>query len=198
MHSLSKNPRKFSVIKKRSIFQTIIFFPQVVFSGASVWSWEHINRPNRGHLPVEFLTVLRASPNNTVQPDQSNCLSLNRQPPSSRPDILSACLFYLFNIQNKLNLLVSLIFLATTCLYITYWTLITNSGTKLKAGKNIQQMGFITRFLNGASQEIKPKSSKSTNSGIELKAEKISQFMGFITRFLNCWQAQTGKKLPKK
>ena len=44
-------------------------------------------------------------------------------PPASRPDISSACLFYLFNKQNKLNLLVSLIFLATTRLYITSFSL---------------------------------------------------------------------------
>ena len=59
------------------------------------------------------------SPDNTVRPVQSNRLLPNRQPPASRPDISSACLFYSFNKQNKLNLLVSLIFLATTRLYIT-------------------------------------------------------------------------------
>ena len=119
-HSLSKIPRKVSVIKKKSIFQPIIFFPLVEFSGAGVWNWEHINRPNRGHTPVELPAGPRASPDNTVRPDQSNRLSPNRQPPVSRPYMSSACLFYLFNKQNKLNLLVSLIFLATTRLYITY------------------------------------------------------------------------------
>ena len=118
MHSLSKIPRKFSVIKNRFIFQTIIFFPQVVFSGAGVWSWEDINRPSRGHMPVESPSILRASPDNTVRPDQSNCLSLN---------ISSACLFYLFNKQNKLNLLVCFIFLATTHLYITLIILMISS-----------------------------------------------------------------------
>ena len=64
--------------------------------------------------------MLRASPDNTVRLDQSNCLSPNRPPPPvNQPDISFACLFYLFNKQNKLNLLVSLIFLATTRLYIT-------------------------------------------------------------------------------
>ena len=33
-----------------------------------------------------------------------------------------------------------------------------------------QQMGFVTRFLNG---EIKPKSNESTNSGTKLKAWKL-------------------------
>ena len=119
-HSLSKIPRKFSVIKRKSIFQPIIFFPQIVFSGAGVWNREHINRPNRGHTPVESSAVPWASPDNTVRPDQSNRLSPNRQPPASRPDISFACLFYSFNKQNKLNCLVSLIFLATIRLYITF------------------------------------------------------------------------------
>ena len=118
LHAQSiQNPQKILSYKKkekRSIFQPIIFFPRVVFSGAGVWSQEHINRPSRGHVPVESSAILRASPDNTIQPDQSNCLSLN-----SQQDISSACLFYLFNKQNKLNLLVSLIFLATTRLYIT-------------------------------------------------------------------------------
>ena len=118
-HSRSKIPRKFSVIKKKVYFSTNHFFPQVVFSGAGIWSREDINRPSRSHTPVESPTVLRVSPDNTVRPDQSNCLSPNRHPPVSQPDISSVCLFYLFNEQNKLNLLVSLIFLATTRLYIT-------------------------------------------------------------------------------
>ena len=40
-------------------------------------------------------------------------------PTATWPDISSTCLFHLFNKQNKLNLLVSLIFLATTRSYIT-------------------------------------------------------------------------------
>ena len=40
-------------------------------------------------------------------------------------------------------------------------------------------MGFVTRFLNGASQEIKPKSNESTNSGDELKARKLKPPEGF-------------------
>ena len=53
--------------------------------------------------------------------DQIKATSCHRtdNTPASQPDISSACLFYLFNKQNKLNLLVSLIFLATTRLYIT-------------------------------------------------------------------------------
>ena len=120
MHSLSKIPRKFSVIKKKSIFQPVIFFPQVSFSGASVRNREHINRPNRGHPPVESLAVWRASPDNTVRPDQSNCSSPNGQPPTSQPDVLSACLFYLFNKKNKLNLLVRSYFSCNHTLYITF------------------------------------------------------------------------------
>ena len=50
-----------------------------------------------------------------------------------------------------------------------YWTLSTNSGTEQQAGKNSQQMGFVTRFLNGTSQEMKPKSNESTNLGTKLK-----------------------------
>ena len=117
-----QNPQKIYSYKKKSIFQPIIFFPQVVFSGASVWNREHINRPNRGHSPVESPAVPGASPDNTVRPDQSNRSSPNRHPPANRPNISSACLFYLFNKQNKLNLLVSLICLATTRLYITKLT----------------------------------------------------------------------------
>ena len=102
------------------IYIFFFFFPHVVFSGAGVWSWEDINRLSRGHMPVELPVVLWASPDNTVRPDQNNHLSLNRWPPPvSQPDISSTCLFYLFNKQNKLNLHVGLIFLATTRLYIT-------------------------------------------------------------------------------
>ena len=68
---------------------------------------------------MESSVVPRALPYNTVRPDQSNRLSPNRQPSVSQPDISSACLFYLFNKQNKLNLFVSVIFLATARLYIT-------------------------------------------------------------------------------
>ena len=117
--SLSKIHGKFSVIKKKNYFSTHHFFPQVVFSGAGVRSREHINKPIRGHTPAESPAVLRASPDNTVRLDLSNRLSPKRQPPSARSVISSACLFYLFNKQNKLNLLVILIFLATTRLYIT-------------------------------------------------------------------------------
>ena len=46
-------------------------------------------------------------------------LAAKKTPPASRLDISSACLFYSFNKQNKLNLPVSLIFLATTRFYIT-------------------------------------------------------------------------------
>ena len=38
-----------------------------------------------------------------------------------------------------------------------YLTLSSNSGTELWAAKISQQMGFVTRFLNGASSEIKVK-----------------------------------------
>ena len=54
----------------------------------------------------------------------------------------------------------------------TIQTLSMNSVTELKAGKISQQMGFVTRFLNRASQELKPKSNESTNSGTKLKAQK--------------------------
>ena len=57
------------------------------------------------------MAITRASSDNTVRPDQSNHSSLNWQPSKSRSDISSTCLFYLFNKQNKLNLLISLCFL---------------------------------------------------------------------------------------
>ena len=44
---------------------------------------------------------------------------------------------------------------------ITIQTLSTNLGTKLLAGKISQQMSFVTRFLNGISQEIKEKLNES-------------------------------------
>ena len=139
VHSLSKIPRKFSVIKKKSIFQPIIFFPQVAFPGAGVWNRKLINRPNRGHRVVEWSAITRASFDNTVRPDQSNRSSPNwHPPPTSRPDISSACLFYLFNKQNKLNLIVSLIFLATTRLYITVFKCVSrfrvSSSSSYRAG----------------------------------------------------------------
>ena len=43
-----------------------------------------------------------------------------------------------------------------------------------KASKNSPRMGFVTRFLHGASQEIKPKSNEGTNSGTKLEARKNS------------------------
>ena len=85
------------------------FFSQVAFSGAVVGSWEHINRPSRGHTPVELSAVLSVTrqlcPTRSKQP-----LDAELTTPVSQPDISSACLFHLFNKQHKLNLLVCLIF----------------------------------------------------------------------------------------
>ena len=52
-----------------------------------------------------------------------------------------------------------------------YWTLNTNSGTELKARKISQQMGFVTRFLNEVSQEIKVKLNESR----QLKFYQVKQ-----------------------
>ena len=112
-HTLFKIPRKFLVIKKL-YFSTNNFFPQIVFSGAGVWSQEHINRTSRDHMDSWIpQSSLRAS-------HQIKATTCHR--PDSWPDIPFTCLFYLFNKWNKQNLLVSLIFLATTCLYITSLT----------------------------------------------------------------------------
>ena len=101
-HSLSKIHRKLSVIKKKYVFKPIIFFPQVAFSGACVWNREHINRPNRGHTRVELTAVTRASPDNTVQPDQSNRSSPNRPPPAPTGQIFHPRVYFIYSI-NKIN-----------------------------------------------------------------------------------------------
>ena len=117
-HSLFKIPRKFSVIKK-VCFSTYHVFPQIVFSGAGVWSREHINRASGGHTGSWIPTVAESV---TWQHHQTR----SKQPLAAdlitarQPARYSIRLFiFLFNKRNKLNLLVSLIFLATTRLYIT-------------------------------------------------------------------------------
>ena len=105
--------------KKKSLFFNQSFFSTSSILWSRCWNRKLINRPNRGYPTVESSAITRASSDNTVRLDQSNRSLPNWQLPSNRPDILFACLFHLFNKQNKLNLLVSLIFLATTRLYIT-------------------------------------------------------------------------------
>ena len=73
-----------------------------------------------------------------------------------------------------------------------------NSGNKLKAGKNNQQMDFVTCFLDGASQEIKPKSNESMNSGTKLKAPKLEPQERFHHSLLEKLKNCEGKKPLKK
>ena len=97
LHAYSiQNPQKILSYKKRSIFQPIIFFLQIVFSGASVWSREYINRASGGHTsrwihrhcwechPTTLSDQIKAT--TCCRPD--NC-------PSAGLDILFTCLFRL-------------------------------------------------------------------------------------------------------
>ena len=114
VHTLFKIPRKFSVY-----FSTNHFFPQIKFSGADVWCREYINRASGSHTSSWISSHCRER-HPTTPSDQIKATARRR--PDNRPsaglDIPFACLFKKKN-EIKLNLLVSLIFLATTRLYIT-------------------------------------------------------------------------------
>ena len=157
-HSLFKIPRKFSVIKKKVYFSTNHFFStNSIFWSRCLRLGTYKLDKRRSHGQLNRQPSLRASPDNTVRPNQSNCLP----PTVSRSDISFACLFYSFNKRNKLNLLVGLIFLATTRLYIIFYLLL--EGFKLAVGVRDRDEGlghrltkdcYIDRFLNPRSGSI--------------------------------------------
>ena len=72
----------------------------------------------------------------------------------------------------------------------------------MEVGKISQQMGFVTRFLNGASQEIKPKSNESQL----LKFYQVKQLKENLTensagknfkedsKFNELWNISTNKR----
>ena len=81
VHSLFKIPRKFT-LKKGLFFKQSFFFPQIVFSGAGVWSREHINRASRGHTG-SWITGCRWDRHSTTPSDQikeSACPRLDNRP----------------------------------------------------------------------------------------------------------------------
>ena len=95
-----------------------------------------------------------------------------------------------------------LLFLSRT----TIENLSTNLGTEQKAGKNSQQMGFVTHFLNGTSQEITVK----LNEGRLQKFYQVKQLKENSTenspeknfkedsQLHELWNISTKKKKKKK
>ena len=101
-----KIPRKFSVIKKSLFFNQSFFFPQIVFSGASVWSWEYINRASGGHTGN---WISATASDSTARRWECHPTTPSDQITACRPARYSICLFILS---------IQFIFLATTCLHI--------------------------------------------------------------------------------